>query len=39
MHEPTQKCENNAIFKHNHCLKLFIAFIILVKRQYVGDLL
>ena len=26
MHEPTQKCENNAIFKHNHCLKLFIAF-------------
>ena len=27
MHEPTQKCENNAIFKQNHCLKLFIAYV------------
>ena len=26
MHEPAQKCENNAIFKQNYSLKLFIAF-------------
>ena len=26
MHEPSQKCENNAIFKQNYSLKLFIAF-------------
>ena len=26
MYEPAQKCENNAIFKQNYTLKLFIVF-------------
>ena len=26
MSEPALKCENNAIFKQNYALKLFIAF-------------
>ena len=30
MSEPAQKCENNAIFKQNYTLELFIALIMLL---------